>query len=84
MTIWTLIIKQNVCMLCTIILHNMTMLINTSKCGDQMRKDGISESMIQALYYDIVGKRSHDKGFYYGIRDAILSHLVTMHQASGA
>ena len=50
MTIWILIIKQNVCMLCTIILHNsMTMLINTSKCGDQMRKDGISESMIQAL-----------------------------------
>ena len=29
-------------------------------------------------------KQSHNKGLYYGLRDAILSRLVTMHQAPGA
>ena len=28
-------------------------------------------------------QHSHNKGLYYGFRDAILSHLVTMHQAPG-
>ena len=45
--------------------------------SDQTRKYGISESIIQ----DIVG---NNKGLYYGFRDAILSRLVTMHQAPGA
>ena len=27
--------------------------------------------MIQAPYYDIVGKKSHNKGLYYGFKDAI-------------
>ena len=29
-------------------------------------------------------QQSHNKGLYYGFRDAILSRLVTMHQAPGA
>ena len=45
--------------------------------SDLMKKYGISVSMIQALYYDI---QSHNKGLYYGSRDDILSHMVTMHQ----
>ena len=42
--------------------------------SDQTRKYGISESMIQALYYDIRSlQQSHNKGLYYGFRDAIFS-----------
>ena len=47
--------------------------------SDQMGKHVISESMIQGLYLDIVGK-----GSYYGFRDDMLSHLVTIHQSPGA
>ena len=53
--------------------------------SDQTRKYGISESIIQALYKDIVGNKVIiNKGLYYVFRDAILSRLVTMHQAPGA
>ena len=43
----------------------------------QVRKYSISESIIQALYYDIVGN-SHNKGLYYGFRDAILSIIWSL------
>ena len=33
---------------------------------------------------DIVGNKVIIEGLYHGFRDAILSHLVTMHQAPGA
>ena len=33
---------------------------------------------------DIVGNKVVIQGLYHGFRDAILSHLVTMHQAPGA
>ena len=51
--------------------------------SDQTRKYGISESMIQALYYDTIGNKSRNKGLRYRFRDAILSRLVTMHQVPG-
>ena len=47
--------------------------------GDQMRKYGISESIVQALIMTLLPTMS-----YHGFRDAIHSHLVTMHQAPGA
>ena len=52
--------------------------------SDRMRKYGTSESMIQAspvLRHS--WQQSHNKGLYYGFRDAILPNLVTMHQATG-
>ena len=48
--------------------------------SDQTRNHGISEFIIQALIFG----NSHNKGLYYEISDAILSRLVTMHQAPGA
>ena len=51
--------------------------------SDQMRKYGISESMIQALYYDIVGNKVIIRACNYGFRDPMLSYLVTIHQAPG-
>ena len=48
--------------------------------SDQTRMYGISESIIQALHSL---QQSHNKGLYYGFRDAMLSCLVTMHQAPG-
>ena len=48
-----------------------------------MRKYGISDPCY-TLYYNIVDQKvSHNKGLCYGFRDAILSHLVTMHQVPG-
>ena len=49
--------------------------------SDQMRKDGISDSIIQALIMTLLPTMSW---LVLWIRDAIHSHLVTMHQAPGA
>ena len=47
-----------------------------------MRKYGISESIIQlSSYYDFC--QLCLQGLYHGFIDAILSNLVTMHQAPG-
>ena len=52
--------------------------------SDQMRKYGISESIIQlSSYYDFVVNYVLIQGLYHGFIDAILSHLVTMHPAPG-
>ena len=45
--------------------------------SDQMRKYGISETQHS-------WEQSHNKDLYYGLKDAILSHLATVHQAPGA
>ena len=44
---------------------------------DQMRKYGISDISPISRH---IWQQSHNKGLYYGFEDAILSHLVTIHQ----
>ena len=50
---------------------------------DQTRKYGISKSIMNP-YYDFVANYILIQGLYHGFTDAVLSHLVSMHQAPGA
>ena len=53
--------------------------------SDQMRKDSISESMIQALYYyDIVGNKVMIRTYIMDSEMSSFLNLVTMHEAPSA